>query len=228
MHSPEPFDIYAPIHKAFRLLMAESIVALGRVDEADDAALDQALADLGRLLGFCRLHLEDEDRFVHSAIAARRPDAPLPTLAEHRHHAAEIAALEAEAAALAIAPPEQRAARLHALYRRLAVFVGENLVHMEAEERDNNALLRQLYGEAEILAIHDRILESLPAEARLSGFVLIARASRPSERARMLGEMQRALPPPAFAQMLEAVGQALSPLDRQKLAVALERQALAA
>lgn len=222
------FDIYAPIHKAFRLLMAESLVAIGRVDEADQPALEQALADLGRLLAFCRLHIEDEERFIHDAIAARRPGAPPPTLADHRHHAGEIAALEAEVGDLLDAPREERAGLLHALYRRLAVFIGENLVHMESEERDNNALLRALFSEAEIVAIHDRILEALPPEARLAGFALVVRASRPSERAALLGELRQSLPPPAFAAILEAASQGLSPLDRQKLAVALERQRLAA
>ncbi len=226
--SPQRFDIYAPIHKAFRLLMSEALVAVGRADETDQAQVEQVLGQVGRLLTFCRLHVEDEDRFVHSAILARRPDAPLPTLEDHGHHLADIARLEAQVAAVAAAAPPARALLLHGLYRALACFVGENLVHMEAEERDNNQALWALYSDAEILAIHDQILAALPPEAGLAGLVTIVQASRPSERAGMLGEMVKTLPAPAVDQVLTAVRQVLSPLDREKLFLALEQQALAA
>jgi hypothetical protein len=220
------FDIYAPIHKAFRMLMTETLVAVGRVDEHDLPQVEQTLGQVGRLLAFCRMHVEDENRFVHSAILARRPAGALQTQQDHEHHLADIAALEALAAETGAATGPARAQRQ--LYRALARFIGENLVHMEVEESENNAALWSLYGDQEILAIHDQILASLPPEAAMAGLVMIVQASRPSERAQMLGGMARTMPAPAFDAVLEAIRPALSPLDRQKLSLALEQQALAA
>ena len=71
-------------------------------------------------------------------------------------------------------------------------------------------------------------LDSLPPQARLEGLLLIVRASRPGERAALLAELRRSLPAPAFGQILEAARARLSPLDRQKLSLALAGQPLAA
>ncbi len=222
------FDIYAPIHKAFRMLMGETLTAVGRADAGDPASVAQVLGQVRTLLDFCAMHVQDENAFVHTAIRARAPEWQGETPADHDHHLEEIAALRAEADAVEAAGPGGRTAAFTRLYRDLAVFVGENFRHMEVEERDNNAMLWKLYTDAELIAIHDALVASLPPQAVAEAMRLILLASTPAERAATLHMVRETAPEPVFDQMLEAIRPALTPLDRQKLAVALTELAQAA
>lgn len=222
------FDLYGPIHKAFRMLMGETLTAVGRADAADPASVRQVLAQLRQLLDYCGLHVQDENEFIHAAIKARAPGWQGETLADHVHHADEIAALKAEVDAVEHAAPAARAAAFTRLYRRLALFVAENFRHMEVEEGENNAMLWSLYSDAELAAIHDALIASLPPAAAADGIRLILLAATPADRAAMLDGVRRTAPEPVFDGMLEAIRPALTPLDRQKLALALSDLAQAA
>jgi hypothetical protein len=65
------FDLYSGIHKALRAMMADTLLALGRMDPADDAEVAQVTERVLQLLGFCGSHLAHENAFVHPAIEAR-------------------------------------------------------------------------------------------------------------------------------------------------------------
>jgi hypothetical protein len=222
------FDIYASIHKAIRMIMGETLVAVGRADAADPASVRQVLAQVRSLLDFCEMHVKDEDEFVHSAIRARAPEWQGETLADHVHHAAEIAALRSVAGAIEEAAPAARAPGFAQLYQQLAVFVGENYLHMAVEESENNRMLWALYTDAELVAIHDALIASLPPQAVAESTRLILIAATPAERAGMLHMVRQTAPEPVFDGILERLRPALTPLDRQKLAVALDNLAKAA
>lgn len=156
-------DIYARIHKGLRAFLADTLVALGRMDARDGCDVRDTLARLEELLAFCEGHLEAEDACVHAAMEARRPGSALLRITEHVEHGREIAHLRALSAELARSPCAQRAREL---YRRFATFAAENLVHMEHEESANNAVLWALFSDAEIRAIEARIVAShAPAES---------------------------------------------------------------
>src|SRR6476620_8086349 len=79
-------DMYAGIHKALRALMADTLLALGRMDSADDLELAQATQRVVELLDFCRSHLAHENEFVHTAIEARAAGASAAIAHEHEEH----------------------------------------------------------------------------------------------------------------------------------------------
>jgi hemerythrin-like domain-containing protein len=211
-------DLYSGIHKALRLFMTDTLLRVGRLDTGDADELATTLAQLRSLLELCRSHVAHENEFVHAAIEARRPGASQRIAAEHVEHLDAIAALEAEVAALAAMPREPAAQRL---YRHLARFVGENFEHMHVEESSHNATLWSLYSDAELLEIHQRILAAVdPAEM---GLVLrwMVPAMSPAERAGMLGEMQRQMPPEAMRGVIDTVRPHLNDSAWGKLARAL-------
>lgn len=211
-------DLYAPIHKALRLFMGDTLARVGRVDVSDAADLAAALHQVEALLEACRSHLSHENQQVHAAIEARRPGVTQRVAAEHEEHLEAIAALGADAAALWALPT---AAAAHRLYRHLAVFVGENLVHMNVEETAHNAALWDSCNDAELMDVHQRIMASIePAEMAL---VLrwMAPALTPAERAEMLGAMQQQLPPEAMRQVLDIVRANVDDTAWAKLARAL-------
>jgi len=191
-------DLYAGIHKALRAFMAETLVRVGRIDVADPADRDEALAQLEQLLAFCADHLRHESDFIHTAIEARQPAGAAKVAEEHVEHAESIAALREEAAALRRAPACEAAPLALRLYRHFALFVAENLQHMHVEETVHNALLWQHYGDAELAELHGRLMASLSPEDKLQAMRWILPASSPNERAAMVGAMKAELPPEAL------------------------------
>jgi hypothetical protein len=218
--APRP-DLYAPIHKALRSFMGDTLLRVGRLDVYDAAEADSTLGQLDALLALCASHIEHENAFVHTAIEARRPGGAARTGDEHLDHAESIAALREEAAALRRARPQSRAALAHRLYHHLALFVAENLQHMHVEETANNAALWALYSDAELDALHGRLLASVPPAEMLQVMRWMIPAACPQERAAILGNAKAQMPPEALLGLLAAVRPHLDDAGWGKLAPAL-------
>jgi hemerythrin-like domain-containing protein len=211
-------DLYAAIHKALRLFMNDTLARVGRLDHDDPVDLNAALAQLQSLLDACRSHVAKENEFVHTAIEARRPGASERVGSEHAEHLDAIAGLEAEAVALRALPTAAAAQRL---YRHLARFVGENFEHMHVEESAHNGMLWSAYSDAELLEIHQRILASIEPDEMALVLRWMVPALTPAERAAMLGEMQKQMPPEAMRSVLDIVRPHLDDTAWAKLARAL-------
>ena len=223
--APRP-DLYGAIHKALRAFMSHTLVRLGAMDVADAEERGLALDGVDALLALLRGHVQHENDFVHTAIEARRPGGARHTADDHLGHLDAIANLEDEVRALrdlGDERAEQRALQAARLYRHLAELIGENLVHMQVEEADNNAALWALYSDAELVAIHDRLLASVaPAEMALVVRWMASSLSLP-ELTGLFGEMQAKAPPPAFEALLDIARAQLDERRWARLARALGR-----
>lgn len=212
------YDLYANIHRALRLFMTDTLGRLGWLDVGDAEEVAATVGQLGALLAMCRGHAESENRFVHTAIEARRPGASLRVAEQHEEQHATLAALEDEAATLAAAPTPALAQRL---YRHLALFIAENFEHMQLEESAHNQALWAAYDDAEIVGIEQRIVAALPAEKVDLVLRWMTPALPPAERAAWLGGLQQAMPPEAFRGVLETIRPTLHDKAWAKLAQAL-------
>jgi hypothetical protein len=211
-------DLYAGIHKALRAFMSETLVRIGRIDVDDAADRDEALAQLAGLLDACESHVRHENDFVHTAIEARQPAAVARVAEEHVEHLESIAALRAEALALQAAPAAKAAAAAHRLYRHLALFVAENFQHMNVEETTHNALLWQHYSDAELHAVHERLLDSLTPQEKVSVARWMLPASTPAERFGMVQGMKAEMPPEALLGLMTMLRPHLDARGWDKLA----------
>lgn len=196
-------DFYTPIHKALRAWMGHVLVKVGTLDADDDEQRALVLAGVEQLLAFMKSHLQHENDFVHTAIEARRPGAARHTADDHLLHVEAFGNLDDEARALRDARPAHRAALALRLYRHLAEFIGENLVHMQVEETQNNALLWELYTDAELEAIHDRLIASVPPDEMAVAVRWMAAALTVPELAGLFADMRAKAPAPAFEAMLD-------------------------
>lgn len=212
-------DLYAPMHKALRLMMTDTLAHLGRVDAADPEDLADALARLDALLTAGCSHLLHENRHLHPALEAVEPGSTTAGAAEHQQQLESIAALHAEAAALRAAPGAAAALRL---YRHVAVFVAENLLHMQHEEAVHNPQLWRHYDDEQLRAIEQRIVAGTSVAEQAQVLRWMTPALAPSERALWFTALQRQMPPEAFANVM---AQAEELLDAR--AVAKLRRALA-
>src|SRR5262245_20177157 len=83
-------DMYAGIHKALRALMADTLLALGRMDHDDGLELAQTTQRVLELLEFCRAHLKHENDFVHAAMESRAAGSSGRIAHEHEEHVEAI------------------------------------------------------------------------------------------------------------------------------------------
>jgi hypothetical protein len=214
-------DLYSAVHKGLRTFMSETLAAVGRMDAGDPAEVADALVQVRGLLVLCRTHLALENRFIHAAMEARSAGSSGETAADHAGHERAFASLESDAQALERATPERRAAAALQLYRQLAVFVGENFLHMHTEEIDNTAILWQTHTDDELAALHRAIVASIPPAEMAEFLRWMVSSLTPAERAKMLGGMRQSMPAAAFEGVLAVVKPHLTGRDWEKLSLAL-------
>jgi len=217
-------DLYVGVHKALRALLADTLVAVGRMDVDDPLELAQTTQRVLQLLDFMQSHLRHENEFVHPALEARSPGASSVIAYEHVGHEEEIAVLAAEATALLQATAECRGADALALYRHLSLFMAHNFDHMFGEETAHNAVLWAHYTDAELGEIHGALVASIPPQDMMFAMRWMVPFMNPQERAAMLSDMQAHAPAPAFAAVLQMVRPHLSEREWEKLTASLSRQ----
>ena len=214
-------DLYRFIHKALRACMSDALVSVGRMDPDDAAEVEQVLGKVRTLLNFCRGHLEHENHHVHPALELREPGSSRRIALEHVAHMQEIDDLRSAVLAVERTTGKARQHACARLYRALALFVGENFVHMETEEAEHNAALWRTHSDDELLAIEHRIVGSLsPEEAEIS-FRWMIPALSPAERVAFLSAIKAAAPAPVFQGILAGIRPHLGDLDWRKLSGAL-------
>jgi hypothetical protein len=214
-------DLYAGIHKALRLMMSRTLARVGATDPTAADEVDETLAQVGRLLSMCELHLKDENEFVHPALERAQPGSAARIAAEHRHHAEAIADLRDLAGLAADSRGTARAAALGRLYRTMAIFVADNFLHMHVEETAHNAVLWAAYDDAQLLAIEQAIVASIPPAAMAEMLRWFVPALHAGERTAMLADMQRGMPPEPFRAVLEIARETLDMGQHARLMRAL-------
>lgn len=218
---PPRHDLYALIHKALRLAMTDAMVRVGRLDTDEDGDVRAAAVAVRDLIDLARLHLEKEEQFVHPALEAAIPGSAARTARDHDDHLRAFDRLEAGVRAIERSTGQRAAAAAARLYRDLALFTAENLVHMHGEEVDNNAVLWATCSDEEIMAIERRLVASI-APDRMGGILRwMAPAMTPAERAKFFANLRAKLPPPAFAAVMSEVFAQLDGPAKRKLLHAL-------
>jgi hypothetical protein len=215
------FNIYHSIHKAMRLMMCDALSRTGSVDPDDDAQVRTTLERVHALLELCAKHIAHEDAFLHPALEAARLGSSAPARGEHRHHEESIADLRDLAGLVGDTQGTARHTALDRLYKALAVFVGENFLHMHEEETGHNAVLWGSYSDAQLHEVHDRLVASIPPQEMMETLAWFLPALHATERAQMLLGMRAGMPAPAFEAVLGLARQCLSAPEFAKLQYAL-------
>lgn len=221
-HDPaQRHNLYAEIHKGMRAMMAQTLAACGRADWLDALDSTQMLAELRGMAAFCAAHLEHENGFIHPALEARQPQSASRVAAEHVEHEHAIDDLLRRADLVEHSSGAARVAAGEALYRALAVFVADNLLHMQVEETAHNAVLWTHYSDDELFGIHHTLVASLsPHESQQSLYWMLPNVSH-GERVAMLGGMRANAPAPVYEGALAVLRSQLSVKDWAKLEAAL-------
>ncbi|MFA9438859.1 hypothetical protein ACDA63_04395 [Uliginosibacterium sp. sgz301328] len=215
------FDMYALVHKGLRAFMSDTVSLVGRTDWSDERDALAATAQLRKLMETCFKHLQHENEFIHAAMEARRPGSSGDTALDHAEHIMAVKAFLADTQELELLPVPLRQPLASEVYKRLAVFVGENFEHMAHEEAHNNGVLWAAYSDAELIDIHDRLVASIPPQEM--GIVMrwMLPYANAQERAMLLGDIRSKAPAEAFDAMLDMLRPLVSRGDWSKLMKAL-------
>lgn len=213
----ERYDSYRMIHKGLRALMAETLVSLGRLDTAEDEETRAVIERVRISIELGEAHLSKEEAFVHPAMEARAPGSTRRAAAGHVAHAAEYDRIRAACRDVEAARGAARAAAALRLYRRYALLMAEDLIHMDVEEIENNAVLWATHTDAEIAQLTDRLVASIPPETLRKYLRWMVTANTPSDRATLLDGIRVKLPAPAYASLVDGVLPHLPERDRRTL-----------
>ena len=218
-------DLYAGIHKGMRAFMCETLRRLGCMDPDDDVELSETLDGVSLLLDFCRGHLEHENAVIHPALEAHRAGAARQASEDHADHETSLAIISAQIAQVRESSGCTRTRAALRLYRLLAIFVGENFLHMHMEETDHNEALWLACSDAELIELEHRIHAMIqPAEMALALRWMIP-AMTPAERLAVMGPLREAVPPAVFESLLDDVRPHLDARALVKLESGLRRAA---
>jgi hypothetical protein len=217
----ERYDPYLAIHKALRALHAQMLLRLGQMDPEDDQDTRAVISQLRQLVSVGEGHLRAENAFLHPALEIRAPGSTHRTAGDHLSHGEAFARLLAGCDEVERSSGAARAAAASALYRRFALFMAEDLVHMNAEETENNAVLWATHTDGEIQGIVARIIASVPPEKHAFLVRWMLTANTPRDRLKLLDGVKSGTPPEHLPQVLERLLAHLPGAERGKLVAAL-------
>lgn len=206
-------NLYTAIHKYLRQQFFSTLNAVGTVNEFDPVASASVLRAVRELLNFCQTHLQHEDTFIHAAIQRRSPATHLASAADHREHQHRIAQLSDRLNRLERASPASAPALWLDLYRDLALFIGDNLDHMQVEETLIFQLLCDLFSPDELAALHAELVAAIPAAQMESLLGPMLAAQSYSDQLSLLADSRRQMPVAAFRGLIHSLA-SLLPTDR--------------
>jgi hypothetical protein len=215
------YDLYGAVHKGLRLAITSLLTEIGRTDPADAPALAATIAKVREQCRIGAKHLVHEAQVIHPALEARAPGAAGEFDHAHAEHEAAFAELEKLLVRIE-AEPAERTALWRRLYLRFARFVAEDLAHMGDEEEVIQPLLQSLFTDAELAALEQRILASIPPDDMMVFLGMMIAAGSFSGRVALPKGVKAGAPPEAFAAILETLVRPQTPAadwDRLILAV---------
>jgi hypothetical protein len=179
-------NLFWRIHKALRACLCDTLMSVGCVDSDDQGAVIKALSQVRSMILFCDGHMTQENRHIHPAMEARNPGSTRASLEEHDQQQRAFARIGVLISGVESAPRAERAYALAALYQYLGRFVGDTLVHMNAEEIHDQSVLSAAYCNAELAAIEARIMADLTPQQRAIFLHWMLPAFTPDERVHLL------------------------------------------
>ena len=214
-------DLYRNIHAGLRLCMGDALSAVGRMDADDPADVAAVTLQVNELIVLFRGHLEKENAWIHPALEARQPGSTTRIAHDHKDHVAAFAQIAEDLSTLRNVAASRRAGAARVLYRDLAAFVADNLVHMAAEEAEHNAVLWSTHSDEELASIERAIVGSIAPPLKSAYLRWIMPAIPHAERVAVLSALRASAPAEAFDATLAMLKPHLPHRDWAKLIAAL-------
>jgi hemerythrin-like domain-containing protein len=203
-------DLFTGIHKAVRNMLFTAGVKMQSLDAENAEERASLIEDIDTILELFREHASNEDTLIFLIVMAEAPGLAAALDAEHRSHAAVVAALMDARDQFAAAPdPAGRAVTLAKLRHVFFGFVAEHLLHMNHEEREMLPATQRWVTDEQLTEVLRRIIGGMPPERHAQWMRWMIPALAPQELAGMLRGLAAA--PPQMLQTVERIAAAVLP-----------------
>ncbi|HVZ89769.1 MAG TPA: hemerythrin domain-containing protein [Polyangia bacterium] len=177
-------DIFMPIHHGLRRSLFETATLLARTDFAAAAESDAAEQLATSCLELLHDHADHEDQFVLPEVERFSPELAAALAQEHQDLEGAGDAIESLWPRLPTFDAPARLALGGEIGRRFRMVVADQLLHMDREEREVNALFWARLSDPQIAALNDRIVTSIgPARMQVWNALVLPSLSRPLREA---------------------------------------------
>jgi hypothetical protein len=197
------YNIFNQIHKALRALLYDTALLLQQTHFADADEADAALERVKFVVDLFDEHALHEDNYVLTAIQRYEPSVVDMFEQEHVKDHALSEALRGLLKVYRYAIlPGVKIDTGHAIHNAFVEFMIFNLGHMAKEEVVLNKILWRYHTDAEILAINQQIVQSIPPHEMAATAKWMMRGLSNAEISHWLKEVEQNAPAPVFAQLL--------------------------
>lgn len=214
------YSLYTEVHKGIRSLMMDLVVRAGRTDfdqPAAVAALEQATRNAFFML---ESHADHENRFIGPVVQKHAPAIAEEMFGDHHQQEEQLMALLTEVSELAGNPTDART-RGHRFVVTLSAVFGDMLVHMAEEEHVIMPALWEKMSDAELMAVEQQLLASIPPEKMGAFLSWMLPAMNHAERLGMLAGMRAHAPAEVFNGVRALAASVLSAEDEATLEAGL-------
>ncbi|MGH9275325.1 MAG: hemerythrin domain-containing protein, partial [Acidimicrobiales bacterium] len=167
-------------------------------------------------------HAEHEDGAIQPVLEAHLPELAERVEVDHLTLEARMGDLTEMAQDAAVLDAVDPGLKIHRLYLALASFTSDYLEHQDVEERVIMPALEAAVGVDHVIAIHQAILASIPADEMGRSLALMIPAMNLDDRTELLGGMRTGAPAEVFEGVWGLAGSVLDPADLSALARRLD------
>lgn len=208
------FNIFNQVHKALRAMLYDTSLTIQQTYFADAEEAEAALEKVRTTVDIFDEHAAHEDHFVLPAIQQYEPSV---VDAFEQEHEKDHALSERLRGLLTVynhaIKTEIKIETGQAINHAFIEFMIFNLEHMAKEETVLNKILWRYYSDAEIMAINQRIVASIPSEEMGVTSAWMMRGMSNTEISGWLKEVEKNAPEPVFTQLFSIAEKEL-PDDR--------------
>jgi hypothetical protein len=204
-------DLFSSVHKGLRAALFETATLVARTDFADADAAGSVASRCVMTLRFLEEHAEHEDAVVMPELAALAPELHVALQSDH----ARTDGLQREIAQLlerlARANAAERVSLGRRVHDRIWALAAEHVRHMQREEQEAMRMLWAHRSDAELQALHGRVLARIAPPRTAEWLALMLPAMSVPERAALIGELRAKVPADALGAILAPARVALGP-----------------
>jgi hypothetical protein len=204
-------DYFTVIHKALRRELFGVTTEAAALDWADEARVRPFVGRWQALVELLHLHSRHEDRHFFALAEKKAPGATAPLSEQHEVLGRALDAVND------VVESAVKGVEAHTVHRRIALFTGAYMPHLDTEERQVMPLLWATCSDAELAETRTAFMAETPPDVAALTMRLMLPATSPAERAAIVSLVRATAPPPIVDNLLSVAAEVLDPEDYTRL-----------
>lgn len=196
------FNTFNQVHKALRAMLYDTALTLQQTYFGDAEEAETALEKVRAVVDVFDKHAAHEDQFILPAVEQYEPS--IVDVFVQEHHKDHALSESLRGLLMVYKYAMQAGVKIEtgqAINKAFIEFMIFNLEHMAKEETVLNKVLWRYYTDAEIIAINQKIVASIPAAEMAVTSAWMMRGMSNTEISNWLKSVEKNAPAPVFSQL---------------------------